>query len=155
MAVSFVLNRAYPDAPFSALYLFGRKQDVGFQEDVGSSPRNRHHVRFWAADADPEGKLVDLAYWMARRRIDPARSHLWVGAGTRDTGFEFQAMTGQISHRVDRHPDPERDHIVAVLREARRIEGERYFEAGALVGSHFISDGRIARAVLLPTGGTG
>ena len=30
MVVAFVLNRPYPAAPFSTLYLFGRGQDVGF-----------------------------------------------------------------------------------------------------------------------------
>ena len=31
MAKAFVLNRPYPAAPFSTLYLFGRGQDIGFQ----------------------------------------------------------------------------------------------------------------------------
>jgi hypothetical protein len=39
MAVAFVLNRPYPAAPFSSLYLFGRKQDVGFQKAIDSSCR--------------------------------------------------------------------------------------------------------------------
>ena len=45
MAVAFVLNRPYPAAPFSSLYLFGRKQDVGFQKAIDMSPRKRHHIR--------------------------------------------------------------------------------------------------------------
>lgn len=150
MAASFVVNRPYPGAPFSALYLFGRKQDIGFQEDVGDSPRKRHHVRFWAADADPEAGIGDLAYWAAKRRIDPSRCHIWVGAGTTDTGFGLQPMTGQISHRVDRHVDPERDHIVSALRAAGHVRDERYIESGALVGSRFLSDGRILHARLVP-----
>jgi hypothetical protein len=32
MVAAFVLNRPYPAAPFSTLYLFGRGQDVGFPE---------------------------------------------------------------------------------------------------------------------------
>src|SRR5262249_30566629 len=39
MAQSFVLNRPYPAAPFSTLYLFGRGQDIGFQKAIGDSPR--------------------------------------------------------------------------------------------------------------------
>ncbi len=52
MAVSFVLDRPYPTAPFSSLYLFGRRQDVGFQKAIDKSPRKRHHIRFWALSPD-------------------------------------------------------------------------------------------------------
>jgi hypothetical protein len=45
---AFLLNSSYPSAPFSALYLFGRGQDIGFQQAINNSPRKRHHVRFWA-----------------------------------------------------------------------------------------------------------
>ena len=48
MARTFVMNEPYPTAPFSSLYLFGRRQDIGFQEPIDDSPRKRHHVRFWA-----------------------------------------------------------------------------------------------------------
>ena len=42
MVGAFVLNRPYPRAPFSTLYLFGRGQDVGFQQPIGDSPRRRN-----------------------------------------------------------------------------------------------------------------
>ncbi|MDQ8732094.1 LssY C-terminal domain-containing protein [Bradyrhizobium sp. LHD-71] len=150
MVVSFVLNRSYPTAPFSALFLFGRRQDTGFQEDIGDSPRKRHHVRFWAADTDPESGIGDLAYWTRKRRIDPTTSHIWIGAGTTDTGFGLQSMTWQLSHRVDRHADSEREHIAATLRAVNCITDERYIDAGEPVGTHFITDGRIFRARLIP-----
>ncbi|WP_051469738.1 LssY C-terminal domain-containing protein [Chelativorans sp. J32] len=149
MAVSFVLNRSYPTAPFSALYLFGRRQDIGFQEDVGDSPRKRHHIRFWAANIDPESDIGNLSYWTRRWRIDPSRSDIWVGAGTTDTGFGLQSVTWQISHRVDRHADSERDYIVTALRNAGCIAEERYIEAGEPVGTRFITDGRIFHAWLV------
>lgn len=149
MAVSFVLNRPYPAAPFSALYLFGRRQDIGFQEDVDNSPRKRHHVRFWAADVEPETEIGNLAFWTRRQRVDPERSHIWVGAATTDTGFGFQSMTWQISHRVDRHADPERDHVMSALHDAGRLGEERYIEAGAPIGTRFITDGRIVHARLM------
>lgn len=148
MVIGFILNRPYPAAPFSALYLYGRKQDIGFQEPVGNSPRRRHHVRFWAADKEPDTELDDVAYWTRRRRIDPARSHIWVGAGTTDTGFGFQAMTYQISHRVDRNADRERDYIISALRGAGQIQEEEFIPGGALIGSKFVTDGRIFRARL-------
>jgi signal transduction histidine kinase len=152
MAVSFVLNRSYPTAPFSALYLFGRRHDIGFQQDVGDSPRKRHHIRFWAAQADPEQGGDDPAYWTHRPRIDPAQSHVWVGAGTTDTGFGFQSMTWQISHRVDRNADAEREHVVAALRAACWIADERYIEPGEPVGTRFVTDGRIFHAKLRSPG---
>ena len=48
MTRAFVFNSPYPTAPFSTLYLFGRGQDVGFQNAIDNSPRKRHHIRFWA-----------------------------------------------------------------------------------------------------------
>lgn len=57
-------------------------------------------------------------------------------------------MTFQISHRVDRHSDPERDHIVAALRSAGVIWDVRFIEAGQPVGSRFKSDGGIVEATL-------
>ncbi len=148
MAVSFLLNRSYPTAPFSALYLFGRRQDIGFQKDVGDSPRKRHHIRFWATDIDPQDG--DLAYWIRRQNIDPSQSNVWVGAGTTDTGFGLQSMTWQISHKVDRDADSEREYIVAALRDSEGITEERYIEAGEPVGTRFITDGRIFHARLTP-----
>src|SRR5262249_21794168 len=50
MVRAFVFNSAYPTAPFSTLYLFGRGQDIGFQKAIDGSPRKRHHIRFWALD---------------------------------------------------------------------------------------------------------
>lgn len=149
MAVSFVLDRPYPTAPFSALYLFGRRQDIGFQKGIGDSPRKRHHIRFWAASIDPELGVGDLAYWTRRLRINPLQAHIWVGAGTTDTGFGLQSMTWQISHSVDRDADSEREHIAATLRGSGCIAEERYIEPGEPVGTRFITDGRIFRARLV------
>lgn len=148
MIVCFVTNRPYPSAPFSPLFLFGRRQDIGFQEDVGDSPRKRHHVRFWAAEAEPPFEAVAAAFWSRRTTVCADQAQVWVGAGTQDLGFGLQSMTFQISHRVDRHSDPERDHIVAALRSAGVIRDVRFIEAGQPVGSRFKSDGGIVEATL-------
>src|SRR5262245_50960172 len=50
IAADSVLKRSDPDAPVSSLYLFGRKEDLAFEQAVGDSPRHRHHVRFWQTD---------------------------------------------------------------------------------------------------------
>jgi hypothetical protein len=46
MVRTFLLNRPYPTAPFSTLYLYGRGQDVGFQKAIGNSPRRRPTCAF-------------------------------------------------------------------------------------------------------------
>jgi hypothetical protein len=47
IALASVLRLPDEQAPVSDLFLFGRKQDLAFEEPVGNNPRQRHHVRFW------------------------------------------------------------------------------------------------------------
>ncbi|WP_062225743.1 LssY C-terminal domain-containing protein [Aureimonas frigidaquae] len=148
MVTAFIGNKPYEAAPFSALYLFGRHQDIGFQQDIGASPRKRHHVRFWAADADPDAADRSVLYWFTRQAIDPVRAHVWVGAGTKDLGFGLQSLTFQISHRVDRDADAERDHILASLEAVGAVTAPVLVDAGAVPHSHFVTDGRIVHARL-------
>ena len=44
---STLTGRSYARAPISALFLFGRRQDFAYQQEVDGSPDKRHHVRFW------------------------------------------------------------------------------------------------------------
>ena len=77
MVVAFVLNRSYPAAPFSTLFLFGRAQDVGFQKAIDMSPRKRHHVRFWALSLERNDEpLNNPEFWLNADRppIDDARA---------------------------------------------------------------------------------
>src|SRR5215469_2672825 len=55
IAVDSVFRRPDEDAPVSTLELFGRKQDLAFEQPVGDSPRQRHHVRFWRWDRLHDG----------------------------------------------------------------------------------------------------
>jgi hypothetical protein len=65
IAESVVLHRPDPDAPVSPLYVFGRKQDLAFEEDVGGSADRRHHVRWWRAEPlDAAGRPL----WIATQR---------------------------------------------------------------------------------------
>ena len=52
MGMSLLYRKPYVNAPFSTLYLLGRKQDLGFELPIKDSPSNRHHVRFWACHMD-------------------------------------------------------------------------------------------------------
>src|SRR5215472_15533392 len=54
IAVDAVFKRPDEEAPVSNLYLFGRKQDLAFEQQADDNPRQRHHVRFWQTDkVDP------------------------------------------------------------------------------------------------------
>ena len=152
MVVAFVLNRAYPDAPFSTLFLFGRGQDVGFQKAIDMSPRKRHHVRFWALSLKRSDEpLNNPEFWLNADRPPIDEPALWVGAGTRDTGLSFTKFTFQFTHATDNDVDAERDFIVAELKMSGAIGDVVLRRAGeTLVArvNHYVTDGDVAAAKL-------
>jgi len=96
-----VMHRPYTDAPVSNLYVWGRKQDLAFEQSVGHDPRRRHHVRFWRSD-----------------ELDDQQRPLWIGAATFDIKVGFSHTTGQITHHIGPDVDVERDKILGDLRQA-------------------------------------
>lgn len=154
MVRAFVFNRPYPTAPFSTLYLFGRRQDIGFQKAIGNSPRKRHHIRFWALDLVRASRSWAVgSFWLNTARPSGTDSVLWVGAGTRDTGLSVTRLTFQVTHATDADTNIERDYIVNELVEARTVEIVRVYEAGHELPTHhvnrYITDGRITLARLV------
>jgi len=82
------------------LYLFGRKQDLAFEQAVGGNPRERHHVRFWRTEkVDPDGRPV------------------WVGSAIFDERVGLSRRTGQITHFTGADIDAERDKLFDDLKE--------------------------------------
>lgn len=153
MVRTFALNESYPAAPFSTLYLFGRGQDVGFQLPIDGSPRKRHHVRFWAkAVAEVEADIDAAGFWLNTDRPDPSRPVLWVGAGTKDTGFGLTRLTFQITHATDRDTNAERDYIIAALERAGVVVDVERYDAGDRLTAdhvnHYVTDGDVAVARL-------
>jgi hypothetical protein len=153
MARAFVLDKSYPSAPFSTLYLFGRGQDIGFQQAIDASPRKRHHVRFWAKSLAAVETATDTAgFWFNTDRPDASGRVLWVGAGTKDTGFSLTRLTFQITHATDSDTNAERDYIMEALRDARAIgDVARYQTGDRLITNqvnHYVTDGDIAVADL-------
>jgi hypothetical protein len=115
-----VLKRPYEDAPVSNLFLWGRKQDLAFQQAVGSNPRQRHHVRFWLSDnADPDGRPV------------------WVGADIYDQRVGLSHTTGQITHHTAADIDTERDKLFHDLEETGGL-----CEVFVVNGFHKVREGR-------------
>lgn len=104
IASDTVLHRPYTDAPVSNLFVWGRKQDLAFEQPVGDDPRQRHHVRFWRS------KEVD-------RNGDP----LWVGGATFDRRVGFSHTTGQITHHISPDVDAERDKILNDLQQSHDV----------------------------------
>lgn len=101
---STLFRRSYDEAPVSPLLLFGRQQDLAYQQEVLGNPAKRHHVRFWRT---PEGWLLP-----GGRRVE------WLAAGTFDRAVGFSLFTLQITHKIDADTDVERDHIVSTLKAA-------------------------------------
>jgi hypothetical protein len=149
MVRAFVLNKPYPAAPFSTLYLFGRGQDIGFQKAIGGSPRKRHHVRFWAQDVE-EAKIRahSLRFWLKTSRPMPSGLALWIGAGTRDTGFSLTRLTFQITHATDSDTNAERNFIIEELTQGGSIRHAMLFKPGERLArvNHYVADGEIAVA---------
>jgi len=110
IAADSVLRRPDPDAPVSSLFLFGRKQDLAFEQPVGNSPRQRHHVRFWRWDRTDDGRPV------------------WFGAATFDERVGLSYTTGEVTHHIAPDVDAERDRIMRELGQSGCIDGRRWID---------------------------
>lgn len=124
MGRSLLLRRPYPTAPFSTLYLFGRRQDLGFQKPFANDPSQRHHVRFWACHLDgPEAFHKDVHFWQRFHRPtkDDQSRQLWVGAASKDVGIMPIRYNGQLTHMIDPDTNAERDLIVHDLRMSHSV----------------------------------
>ena len=155
MVRAFVFNSAYPTAPFSTLYLFGRGQDIGFQKAIDDSPRKRHHIRFWALDiALAEATWGTARFWLNTDRPPNNANVYWVGAGTKDTGFSLTQLTFQVTHATDSDTNAERDFIIAALRTSQVIGDVNKVQAGRHIEhiNHYATDGEIALANLKVAG---
>lgn len=108
MAEAAVLKRSYEDAPVSNLYLFGRKEDLAFEQQVGPDPRHRHHVRLWETD-----------------KIDPDGRPVWIGSAVYDERVGLSRTTGQVTHVTGADVDAERDYLFKCLQETGDLS-ERY-----------------------------
>lgn len=120
IAADTVIGRPDPDAPVSNLYLFGRREDLAFEQEVGGSPRQRHHVRFWRTD-----------------QVHTDRRPIWVGAAVYDRGVGFSHTTGQVTHLTAPDVDAERDYLFQCLSKSGALD-EQY----AVDGYHEVREGR-------------
>ncbi len=155
---SILFHRPYLTAPFSHLYLFGRKQDLSFQKPVGSSPSHRHHVRFWACHLEGLELFHEhVHFWQRfhRPQHEGKGRQLWVGAASRDIGITPIRHNGQLTHLVSPDTAAERDLIVSDLRKAHAVEktlteklGDAYKLRNRAFGGYLHSDGKVRICIL-------
>lgn len=100
-----LLKRTDDDAPVSNLFLFGRKEDLAFEQPAKDNPRHRHHVRFW--------KLPDVA--------DDGRS-AWIGSASFDDSVGLSHTTGQVTHHIAADVDAERDYLADGLKQTSLLD---------------------------------
>jgi LssY C-terminus len=142
IAKSVLLKQPYPDAPVSSLFLLGRKQDLAFEQPVGSSATTRHHVRFWqTTEPDPQ-----------------TNRPLWLGSATFDRSAGVSHLTGQITHHIESDIDAERDTVLQNLTQIQQVMAQYDVTGvGSTLrgrnggGDWYYTDGDI-RVAVLPVG---
>jgi LssY C-terminus len=92
-----IADEAYLNAPVSALYLFGRKQDVALQRGRAKIAQ-RNHMRLWLAPFRCEGQPV------------------WVGQVSRDIGVKATSKSPTLTtHIIDPNVDESREYVLHSL----------------------------------------
>lgn len=141
IARSVLLNRPDSTAPVSDLYLFGRRQDLAFEQQVGASARRRHHLRLWRAGSLLyEGRPV------------------WLGDATFDLKAGISHRGWHPTHHIAPEIDEERDAVSSALGAVGQ-ESETFRVTGIGVrvnaqnaeGDRFDTDGEL-RVVVIPQG---
>lgn len=126
-------SKDYLAMPMSTLYLFGRKQDFGYEmAEPIAMVASRNHFRIWKAPFTWKGQEV------------------WVGAGTHDIGFAKDKRNNNVTHKIDPAVDGERDNIGGSLQKANKTKILSYYlpsnpvqDAKNATGDGYHSDGRL------------
>src|SRR5262245_13692170 len=137
---STLLRKPYEKAPVSPLFVWGRKQDLAYQQPVGRDPRKRHHVRFWHSGCE-----------------DQTGRPYWIAGATYDTSVGLSHTTGQVTHHIAPDVDTERDKLIEDLNESGCVADLFWFTGfhqrcrgcnGG--GDPYHTDGRLPLVVLTP-----
>jgi len=139
-AASALSGGLYRYSPVSALYVFGRPQDVAFQR-ARSSIHERNHFRIWLTPLRFEGKPV------------------WIGQISRDIGVHFTWRT-ITTHKIDPNVDETREFLLEDMAYTQALERFGYVGGvgpapydqprGNLTGDPYFTDGQ--RAVMWISG---
>jgi hypothetical protein len=130
---SFLLGERYRYSPISSLYLYGRKQDVGWQK-ARRTINERNHMRFWLSPIRFRGQEV------------------FVGQISRDIGVKFTLKSPTIStHVIDPDVDEARRYFVEDMAYSQALARHGYVKGVGpvtrgqprmnLVGDPYYTDG--------------
>jgi hypothetical protein len=125
------------------------------QRAIDNSPRKRHHIRFWAKSlAQVEADVDAPSFWRNTDRPNEDDCVLWVGAGTKDTGFSLTRLTFQVTQTTDSDTNAERDYIINVLNKHDVIENVTLYKVNCSrsTSTTTSSDGEVAGAEGLVAG---
>jgi hypothetical protein len=131
-------NKDYLAMPMSTLYLFGRRQDYGYEmAEPIAMVASRNHFRLWKTP-----------YTWNRQPV-------WAGAGTHDIGFAKDKRNGEVTHKIDPNVDGERTNIGQSLDKAGKVKTMSYYlppnpvqTAKNATGDGYTSDGKLLVIVL-------
>jgi len=128
---SFIGGGEYRYSPISALYVFGRPQDVALQK-ARNNIHERNHLRLWMSSYRYEGKPV------------------WMGQISRDIGVRFTKKT-ITTHKIDPDVDETREFLLENLVYSQALQKYAYVEGvgeapidqprGNLTGDPYFTDG--------------
>jgi hypothetical protein len=140
IAERVMVNKQYPTAPVSSLFLLGRKQDLAFERPAAKSPKQREHVRFWE--------------W--KGHLEQGRP-VWLGAATFDHSVGLSHYTGQITHHIAADIDDERNRMMEDLAKAGQLVSRSQVTGlGPTLNGHngggdrYFTDGEVDVGVLSP-----
>lgn len=137
ISLDSILARKYSTAPVSSLYLYGRKEDLAF-EQPGLNVRERDHARFWQTS-----------------RTATDERPIWVGAATRDVKIELSKTNHLPTHGIGPDIDAERDMVISDLSATGWVVDaawragfgkETHGKNGG--GDEYFTDGRVAVLVM-------
>ena len=159
MIYASLLSKPYPNAPFDSFYVFGRKQDLGFQIPIGNNPRHRHHVRFWRLGSTLlDDDHAHQGFWrkLLKRFITDERE-VWIGAVITDRGLNIRRRDLQISHSIDGDTMSARQFLVDSLQQARVLKDNLDIKAGEKLhtrhqgfGETIVADGYVKLCEIKP-----
>uniref|UniRef100_UPI0035B08033 LssY C-terminal domain-containing protein n=1 Tax=Rhodoblastus sp. TaxID=1962975 RepID=UPI0035B08033 len=91
------------------------------------------------------------------RRPSEDECVLWIGAGTKDTGFSLTRLSFQITHATDADTNEERDVIIEQLQRCCVIANVRSYRPSERLATgrvnRYVTDGIVAVAELTPPAG--